>query len=150
MNQPQTNFLEEHLGCGRVLPEMPTGKFADWVSRNLRTVYRRTKRIYQIAPPPVTTDASGEASSSDAGPIPRGEMDPPLPPPRDAEPSITEATTAMEVDYDPTQTAQGIYPSFHPDVAQTLLSVSLKIAANCRAVEKSRAQYVFDFRWYMI
>ena len=54
----------------------------------------------------------------------------------------------MEVDqsYDDIDAdlALQVYPSLSPAAANTLHSVSLKIAANCRAVEQSRVQYMFD------
>ena len=55
-----------------------------------------------------------------------------------------QATEPMDVDTAKTNIALQIYPSLSPDAANTLYAMSLKIAANCRAVEQSRAQYIFD------
>ena len=55
-----------------------------------------------------------------------------------------QATENMDVDSENINIAKQIYPSLSPDAANTLHAMSLKIQANCRAVEQSRAQYLFD------
>ena len=129
-------FLENHIEGGRVLPEVRTGKFEEWVNDNLPQFYRRSKH----SPPTVTTRSSKEATSSDAGSIPRGEMEPPM----EAGTNLPPATENKQVDIEKTIIALQIYPFLSPDAANTLHAMSLKIAANCRAVEQSRAQYLFD------
>ena len=58
--------------------------------------------------------------------------------------NLPQATEPMGVDLEKANIALQIYPSLSPDAANTLYAMSLKIAANCRAVEQSRAQYIFD------
>ena len=91
----------------------------------------------------VEADQAPDESSQHAGSKPLGEMDTPMETDEtQAEPEPMETDQADQPDEN--EVAHEVYPHLANDAVKILYSMSQKIAANCRRVEQSRLQYMFD------